>query len=333
MANLLSGKDYKYSEGIILINSQSANNIEERASLLKKINENFNAVSFDTVYHNTQAQNRDLFKSEVVYIYHYIIDKEGHKGNERNTFVAVLNAISEIKEAVKKIHSSYNVSRVIITADHGFLYTDKKIADADKDKFPEVEGIESSPRFVITKTSGKKFPGYKVPLGRTSLMKGDYNVLIPLSVNRIMKPGGRYQFVHGGGSLQELIVPIIDSSRKRQEIEAKVNPILVTKKLTIISNTLKIQLLQERKISKNEKERKVIVGLYNETDLVSNKAEIDLNAVSDLPSERSFYVNLVTTAKASGKTLLRLKIFDIDDPLNAIIEEKVFNNTLIERDF
>lgn len=333
MANLLPGKDYKYSEGKISVDGQSVDKIEERANVLKSIKQTYHAVSFDTVYHNTQAQNRDLFKSELVYIYHDVIDKEGHKGNERNTFIAVLNAISEIKEAVKKIHSSYNVSRVIITADHGFLYNDKKIADADKDKFPDVESSDSSPRFVITNKIDKKYTGYVVPLEKTSLMKGDYNVLIPLSVNRIMKAGGRYQYVHGGGSLQELIVPIIDSSRKRQEIEAKVNPILVTRKFTIVSNSLKIQILQEKKISKVEKERVILVGLYYETDLVSNLVEINLNAVSDLPSERSFYADLAITSKASGKTILRLKIFDSDDRLNALIDEKVMNNTLIERDF
>jgi hypothetical protein len=47
-------------------------------------------------------------------------------------------------------------------------------------------------------------------------------VTIPHSVNRYRKQGVGHQFVHGGGSLQEVVVPVIESSRKREEVVTKV---------------------------------------------------------------------------------------------------------------
>ena len=66
----------------------------------------------------------------MVYIYHDVIDATGDKKpSERRTFEAVKDAINELKIFVKMLHSSYNVSKVIITADHGFLYNDREIEE------------------------------------------------------------------------------------------------------------------------------------------------------------------------------------------------------------
>jgi len=334
MANLLPVNKMEYDSGNILVNSTNTKTTAERTNILNSINSSYIAESFDTIYKNNQEENRDLFKNKLVYIYHDVIDKEGHKGNERNTFDAAKRAIQELTKLVKMVHSSYAVSRVIITADHGFLYNDKKIEEADKDLFPDVTAIESGARHVVTKKDCKFSSGYVVSLSKTTKIKDDYYVIIPASVNRMKKPGAKYQFTHGGGSLQELVVPIIESSRKRQDIENKVNPILVKHQaLSVVSNTLRILILQERKISQLEKERTIVIGIYADSELVSNQPEIKLNSASEIASERSYLADLALTSKATGKSILKLKIFDIDDKLNAIIEETVMNNTLIERDF
>ena len=68
-------------------------------------------------------KQRDVFKSRLVYIYHNVIDAIGDdRKTERKTFHAVTDAISELNSLVKKVHSSFNVSKVFITSDHGFLY-------------------------------------------------------------------------------------------------------------------------------------------------------------------------------------------------------------------
>jgi hypothetical protein len=59
---------------------------------------------------------------------------------------------------------------------------------------------------------------------------------------------------------------------------------------------------------------------------------LKLNSVEESPNNRAFTTALTLNAKTS-ETILTLKIFDIEDYLNPIIEESVKNNTLIEKDF
>ena len=63
-----------------------------------------------------------------------MIDATGDKkASERRTFDAVEDSIEELKKFVKLLHASYNVAKVYITADHGFLYNDEEIKEKDKE--------------------------------------------------------------------------------------------------------------------------------------------------------------------------------------------------------
>jgi hypothetical protein len=129
-----------------------------------------------------------------------------------------------------------------------------------------------------------------------------------------------------------LVVPVIVSSRKEEKIQRKVNTMLLSRNLSVVSNNLKIQLVQENPLSAKEKERTVVIAMYSNDEVVSNKVQLLLNSTNELPSERIFTVSLSLNTKVA-ETLLKLKIYDKDDLLNPLMEEIVKNNTLIERDF
>ena len=103
--------------------------------------------------------------------------------------------------------------------------------------------------------------------------------------------------------------------------------------LRIVSNILRINLLQEKKVSRWEKENTLSVGLYKDLLLVSNEAIVILDSTAETPSERIKRVEVMLSHEAAGETVLKLKIFRVDDKLNPVIEELVQNNTLIESDF
>jgi len=334
MSNLLPGKERELQGSDIRIEGLSSTGTENRAKILQLTEKSAVTTTLTAIKTNKEAKNRELFKNKVVYIYHDIIDSVGDKrSSEHRTFEAVEDAINEIKVEVKKLHSSYNVSRVLITADHGFIYNDKIIQEKDKEDSPGNDAIVSHNRFEILQESIDNKFGYCFPLSRTTPFKESYFVLIPSSVNRYKKQGVGHQFVHGGGSLQEVIVPLIESSRKRVEITNKVNPVLVTTVLKIVSNVLRIQLLQEKKVSRFEKEREIVVGIYKGNEIVSNQYALSLNSISELPTERSFRFNLNLLGSAGLENVLKLKVFDKTDMLNPLIEENVINQTLIESDF
>lgn len=333
MSNLLPGTHYNYNhEGEIRIDGRKTTNMQERENALRNITDRSKTVSFEEVDENTKQINRELFKNEVVYVYHDIIDKTGHKGVEKNVFLDAQRAIEELARMVKLILGGMGVRRVLITADHGFVYTDTEIKERDKNEIAECNTTEKSARHYITSDPVKVQLGYKIPLFKTSKFQEPFYVIIPHAVNRFKSAGSRYQFIHGGGSLQELIVPVIESIRMEESVQHKVNPILLGGDLKIVSNVLKFQLLQENPLSADEKERTVKIQLFASNQLVSESIEITLDATGTQPVERITPI-IIQLTQHTSESVLKLKIFDINDSLNPLIEENVKNSTLIGRDF
>jgi len=335
MAQLLPSGDLVYNNGEITNSSISTEGLPNRNIILQKVNSDSMAVQFSEITSNSQEKNREIFKNAVVYIYHDIIDSTGDKrASERRTFDVVPEAIDEIKRLVKSLHATFNVSKVIITADHGFLYNDREIEDKDLETISDPNPMTSHNRYFITSSKSQQSLGYSIPLSKTTAFNDNVFVTIPHSVNRYRKQGVGHQFVHGGGSLQEVVVPVIESSRKREEVVTKVKPTLINKgDLKVVSNVLRLNLLQETKVSRMEKEVNISTGLYNNNILVSNEIISTLNSTSDSPSERALRIELTLASDTPKNAFLKLKVFDVEDRLNPLIEERVQNNTLIQSDF
>ncbi|MGQ1910987.1 BREX-1 system phosphatase PglZ type A [Marinifilum sp. RC60d5] len=334
MAQLLPGVK-SYNNGEIKSDNFSTSGTENRSAILNQHKPEATAIQYSELDRFNQAQKRELFKKPLVYVYHDIIDARGDKKvSERSTFKGVEEAIAEIKRLVKNLHASNNVSKVIITADHGFLYNDIEIEDKDKENITADNVITSGNRYFITEEEQSLDLGYSISLSATTAFNENAFVNIPLSVNRYKKQGVGQQFAHGGGSLQELIVPLIESSRQRKEVSKKVVPMLINRGgLKVVSNILKLNILQETEVSRLEKERTLQIGLYRGSNLVSNLETITLNFTSEAPSERMLRVELTLSSEAGTESFLKLKAFDVDDSLNPVIEETVQNNTLIQTDF
>jgi uncharacterized protein (TIGR02687 family) len=334
MAHLLPAQSRTYVEGEVLLDDNKCALIEQREKILKQRKEDSRAILFEKISDNDKQQNRELFKSGVVYVYHDIIDKTGHKGTERDAFRAVETAIIELSKLVKQIIAGFNVAKVFITSDHGFLYNDFDIAEADKNEIEDTEIVESDARHYTTKDHEDVSIGYKIPLFKVSRHQEPYYVVIPDSVNRFKKAGSRYRYTHGGGSLQELILPVIECMRKDERVQRKVELLLATpdKDLKVISNTLRLSVAQKSAVSAAEKERTVEAGLYENDRLVSGIATLRLNATDPKPTNRMQHTSLVLNNKTTS-TILKLKIYDVEDKLNPLLEKNITNNTLMARDF
>ncbi len=336
MAQLLPAQELLFSaDSGISADGINTEGLVKRRQILTRKNRDATAEQFSDLQNKSQEEIREIFKNKVVYVYHDVIDARGDKSaSEDRTFLAVDETLQDLAKFVKSLHATYNVSRVIITADHGFLYNDRRIDEKDKETSPNGKVIQNHNRFEISADSKPVAMGYKFPLSATTRFNAEFFVTIPQSINRYKLQGVGHQYVHGGGSLQELIVPVIESSRKRQDVTQKVTARLLTKgQLRAVSNIMRTQILQVSKVSRFDKEATISVGLYKDLELVSNEVFITLNSTEEAPSERTHRVELTLLPSAAKEPLLKLKVFDIDDRLNALIEELVQNNTLIQTDF
>ena len=76
------------------------------------------------------------------------------------------------------------------------------------------------------------------------------------------------------------------------------------------------------------------VGLYTgNNELASNKAELKLNSTSDSPKDRITRVELILNSELVNEPYYKLKAFDKEDSLNALIDDMINNGTLIQPDF
>lgn len=335
MAQLLPGKELLFNNGDISIDGIKSSGTENREEIIKTANNRGKAIQFSSLEGVSEKDRRELFKHELVYVYHDVIDSIGdRKISERKAFDAVTEAVKELSKFVKSLHASFAVSKVFITSDHGFLYSDNTIQDKNLEKIDDPKAISTHNRYFLSPNEVEQNLGYTFALSKTTKFKDELYVTIPKSVNRYRKQGVGHQFVHGGGSLQELITPLIESSRKRTDLSTKVSPQLISnEKLRVVSNILRVNILQKDPISRTAKEITLSIGLYDDLTLVSNEEIKLLNYTSDSPSERVLRIQLVLSANSFSTSFLKLKIFDVEDKLNPLIEEKVHNNTLIQPDF
>src|SRR5690606_11851568 len=100
--------------------------------------------------------------------------------------------------------------------DHGFIYNDRSIEEKEfEPSLPGDANINTlKNRHGILASYQKPESGYCIPFNKVNKIKSDAFVLIPDGVNRYHRQGAGTRFVHGGGSLQELVVPVIESRRK-----------------------------------------------------------------------------------------------------------------------
>lgn len=178
----------------------------DRDAVLKAANLKSIALKYDEIMKLRMEEKRALVKGmEVIYIYHDRIDAAGHGSD--SVFSACKKAIEEIMGLVRAITNELGGTRVLITADHGFLYTARPLAEDERLSKENWNGmdVENGRRHVIMEKGAK--PAYMMPV---RFLDDRYDAFAPMDNIRIRMQGGGDQFVHGGASLQEMVVPLVE---------------------------------------------------------------------------------------------------------------------------
>lgn len=249
MAALLPGSNNitvkKNSKNIldVYIDDMPTDGLENRDKILKKANPKSVALKFDDIIGMKKQDRVNLVKGmDIVYFYHDRIDETGHI-HETDVFAACEKTLDEITRLVKIITNEFNSTNIYITADHGFLYTYSPLGEynkVDKKDFAE-DVVELDRRYVITESDTE--PESLMPVrflgGRT-----EFKALTPRENLRIKKSGSGINYVHGGVSLQEIMIPEIYCHFLRNQNKSYLdNKTSIDKKpveLALLSTTRKI---------------------------------------------------------------------------------------------
>lgn len=213
MAALLPHKELnvvpKATGGVSVLADGASTEMPNRDKVLKSAHGTSVALQYKNIIKMKRADRQALVKGmDVVYIYHDKIDEAGHTA-EHQVFPACDDAIVEIKNIVRIICNEFGGTRIFITSDHGFLYTYSPLTEdnkVDKSSFNQ-HNVEYGRRYAIMQKGAK--PEYLMPVKFVDEQSG-YDAFAPRENVRIKMSGGGLNFVHGGISLQEMVVPVIE---------------------------------------------------------------------------------------------------------------------------
>lgn len=241
MAALLPHKTITISDDYkVLVDGCTADDLKQRETILKSHVPNSRCVQFDEIRAMKKAELRDVFTGmDVVYIYHNQIDARGDKQNTENeVFTACEEAINEIHGLIKRLTSNANTTHFMVTADHGFIYKRDKLQESDKISNGAGKDALVNRRFIIHQQGLSGDGIASMPLGNILGNDDTKTVSFPVSSNVFKVVGGGQNFVHGGSSPQEMIIPVIDVKTEKGRIETRPAQIMLVSMVQKITNLI-----------------------------------------------------------------------------------------------
>lgn len=288
--------------GTVLVNEQSSQGTASRSKILKAaLQDRGEAITADKFMQLDRESSRELLKAnEVIYIYHNRIDHTGDKmHSEGQAFEAAEKTLQDLIKIIKKLANA-NANNILITADHGFIYQNRAIDESDfsgaEPKGKEI--LYRDRRFILGKGL-KDSSGLHKFSSEALGLSGQVEVQIPKSINRLRLSGSGSRFVHGGASLQEVVVPVVSINKKRQSDTTAVEvDILSGSNSLITTEELAVSIYQRTAVTEKVQPRLLRVGIYNQAgELISDSREMTFDLRSENPREREQKISLLLSRK------------------------------------
>ena len=326
MAALLPHSELQLTDDIrVLCDGESTDGTAGRQKVLQKENEGNVAVTYKDLLAMKQAERRETVSgASVVYIYHNTIDAEGDKpSTEDQVFDACEKAIDELNNLVRIIINDLSGAGIIITADHGFLYSYKPLDESDKAEKSFISGniVELDRRYVIVNGECTAEHMIKIPMTHfNSSLTG----FTPLDNIRIKKQGGGMNYVHGGISLQESVVPVIEfknmrpTSKKFVDVR-KAELQLLSQSRKVSNSIFSLDFYQKEAVSGKIAEAKYDIYMADAAgNIVSDIKTVIADKTSNNGSERVFRERFTLKSMDFNKTDIYYLTITEKDTTNVI---------------
>lgn len=270
--------DVVYADGIC---TQGTPN---RTKVLQKSYEGSIAIAAeDFLKMNAKLEGREFIKRyNVIYIYSNHIDKIGDdRTSEGKVFEATKMEIENLLKIIRHINNM-NGYNMIVTADHGYLYQHNSLYESDFTEFtPEGNVYKISRRFILgtdlkSNSSVQKWKGIDVGFSDNT------EVIIPKSINRFRVPGSGSRYVHGGSSLQEIVLPVLEINKARKSDIELVEIDIISSSTYISSNIITVNFYQKQPVADKIQPRQIKAGFYTKSgQLISDIATLIFNSTEN----------------------------------------------------
>jgi len=302
MSSLLPHEKLGFSDkGEILVDGKTCASIAQRNNFLEAYNGL--AIKSEDLIKMGRDEARNLVRGKnIVYVYHNTIDALGDDAkSEEKTFPTVRQAINEVCDMAVRAMDSLNARAVFITADHGFVYTNRPPKVPDRNPISESGEnlIKMNKRFIY----GKYLPLIdNVHRGKFSDTEGfspenDMSFAVPKGMSLFYFTGGA-RFFHGGLSLQEVAIPVIvvkevRGKEKEKTREKTVGIQVLGQEHRITTEKHRFVILQTDAVSERVKPLTCKIGIYKGSEPVSDIRTITFDSASQEISERKKEILLI----------------------------------------
>ena len=307
MAALLPGKKLVDDNYNITMDGIKADSLINRRAILQNANSDSDAINYTDLYLMNSTDKKDFLKGKkIIYVYHNDIDNYGHDSvGESKVFTSCEETINKIISLINALKNARQSIKVIITSDHGFLYSFNKLDEVDKISIKNDDIVDEFREKRCLVCKNKIESDYLIPI-KMAINKEDDSLVgySPRQAIRIKTQGGSLNYVHGGLSLQEMMVPVVvfdnvrTSSKQYNNNKDKydhksVTIELVTEKRTIYGLIVSLEFYQSKPIGLDAVATNYEV-LFEDAmgKAVSNSEIICANKTDADASNRKFKVTL-----------------------------------------
>lgn len=287
MAALLPNKEISYQGDNILVDGMNCRSTDERNNILNSYVNDVLAISYEEIDKLTINEFKEKMKGiNLVYIYHNKIDAIGdHAPSENEVFNAAQDTIDDLQKLITKL-TSLNYAYSYITADHGFIYKRDKLEEHDKvdlDKFTE----KKHKRFILSEKPLEIDGAVSLSMEYLNM---DLYANVPIGPDIFKAPGAGHNFVHGGASLEECIVPLLEvKAGKGAKNQRTVELQLISTKNKITNYDVMLTFFQKENVSQDVLPLEASIYFVDEdNNKISGEQIIFADKSSDSAEDREF---------------------------------------------
>ena len=303
MASLLPHQSIKYQGTDVLVDGRSSASTN-RNQILETV-EGMACKASDLLAMKKEEGREFCRNKRVIYIYQDIVDALGDDSKtESQTFQGVRKAIDELASLISYVTNNLSAYYVVVTADHGFLYSESQPGNTDKTTLEEkpTNAILAKKRYILGGKLDAQGMAWKGSIRNTAQADNDLDFLIPKGTNLFHFVGGA-RFVHGGAMPQEICVPVLTIKQVRKE-QTKAKPVAVEimgNDHRITTGVCRFSFLQMEAVGDRLLPITVKVGIYEGDAPVSNIQTVIFDSSSTSIEDRKKSVTLTLTGKNFDK--------------------------------
>jgi uncharacterized protein (TIGR02687 family) len=332
MASLLPHKELSFQgkTDAIAVDGMPSAGIQGRSKILAA-NSGVRATAIkaeDFMKMNSAKDGREFVKQQdLIYIYHNRIDKTGDdKTSEERVFEAVEEELNFLMDMTKKI-ANMNGNNMMITSDHGYIYQHHELDESDFSKSEHKgETWKENRRFVIGNSLENDSATRAFKASELNI-SSDADILIPKSINRLRVKGAGSRFVHGGSSLQEIVIPLVKVTKKRQDTTSAVDIDIIKSTDKITTNILAVSFLQSDLVTDQVLPRTIRASIQAEDgEVLSDIFKYNFNIDEGSERQREVKHRFQLMAKASGKYKNQRVKLVLEEPVEGTTKWKEYKD-------